>query len=347
MTEQPTEWVTRQAQQATRTTAHPSMRTRRTAPGTGTRPVTPYAKPVLSRLDDITPQGPSVVALGGGHGLAMVLSALRLYAGSITAVVSVADDGGSSGRLRESLGIPAPGDLRKCLVALADDSTPWKKAFAHRFNEGELEGHALGNLVIAGLADAFDDFERAIEEAGRLLQAAGRVYPATSDSVVLRAEIDGKLVEGQVAVANTAGSISRVELLPADPVACFGAVGAIELADQIVLAPGSLFTSLLPALVVPGIRTAIAGARGKVVQVCNLNPQKPETDGLDGTDHLRAVLAHDVRVDTFVYQADGALAVDDLAVFEMGIDLVAADLASAGGRAHDSARLAATLKALL
>lgn len=316
-------------------------------PGTGTRPVTPFAKSVMDRTEDNPPKGPSVVALGGGHGLATLLEALRLYAGSITAIVSVADDGGSSGRLRDPLGIPAPGDLRKCLVALAAEGTPWREAFEHRFSKGDLEGHAFGNLVIAGLADAFDDFERAIEEAGRMLNAVGRVYPVTVDPVVLRAEVDGRFVEGQVAVATATGSIGRVELSPPDPKACPGAVGAIELADQIVLAPGSLFTSLLPALVVPGIRDAIAGARGKVVQICNLHPQKPETDGLDGTDHLRAVLAHDVRVDTFVYQADGALKVDEAAVFELAINPVAADMASAGGRAHDSARLAATLKALL
>src|SRR3954454_15476659 len=145
--------------------------------------------------------GPNVVALGGGHGLAATLQAARRYAGSVTAIVSVADDGGSSGRLRAALGIPAPGDLRRCLVALGDPDSIWARSFEHRFTSGELEGHAVGNLVIAGLTAATGDFAMALKEAGRLVGTVGQVLPATSGPVVLLAEADTGSVSGQVAVA--------------------------------------------------------------------------------------------------------------------------------------------------
>lgn len=299
-------------------------------------------------MSTVTDQsGPTVVALGGGHGLAAALTAIRRYAGSITAVVSVADDGGSSGRLRRILDIPAPGDLRKCLVALAGNETVWKDAFEHRFTGGELEGHALGNLLLVGLSESTGDFQRALLEAGKLLDAVGRVLPATVGPVMLKAVIEGRSVEGQVAVANSEGWIQSVELVPADAPACMEAVQAIELADQVVLAPGSLFTSLLPVIVVPGIRRAVAAARGRVVQVCNLRAQVPETIGLDGTAHLRALLDHGARVDRMLYHRGGPLFVDDERVREWGIEAIACDLAGPGGTAHDPARLAGALQALL
>src|SRR5438270_12856193 len=166
----------------------------------------------------------NVVALGGGHGLSATVRAVRRYADDVCAIVSVADDGGSSGRLRHDLGMPAPGDLRRCLVALADPESLWTRAFEHRFQSGELEGHAFGNLVIAGLADATGDFDVALAEAGRLLGTVGRVFPATREAVVLKAEVErlvagggvGRVFEGPVAVSN-AGRISGVSLVPADP----------------------------------------------------------------------------------------------------------------------------------
>ncbi|HVL27972.1 MAG TPA: 2-phospho-L-lactate transferase CofD family protein, partial [Acidimicrobiales bacterium] len=151
-------------------------------------------------------EGPAVVALGGGHGLAASLQAARRYAGEVCAIVSVADDGGSSGRLRAAFGIPAPGDLRRCLVALSDPGSPWTSAFEYRFAAGELEGHAFGNLVLAGLAEATGDFSLALLEAGRVLGAAGRVLPATTEAVILKAELrspdgnGGTSIVGQVAV---------------------------------------------------------------------------------------------------------------------------------------------------
>jgi uncharacterized cofD-like protein len=291
--------------------------------------------------------GPAVVALGGGHGLSVVLQAARAYAGTITGLVSVADDGGSSGRLRRDFGVPAPGDLRRCLVALAGSDTVWRDAFEYRFGGGELGGHALGNLVIVGLTETLGDFSAALQEAGRLLHAVGRVFPATADAVVLKADVEGEAVEGQVAVQNSAGRIRRVELVPSDAGAPAGAIAAIASADQVVLAPGSLYTSLLPVLCVRDLRAAVEAAPGRVLQVGNLRPQQPETTGLDATDHLLAVKEHGARVDAFLYQRDGALAADDAVIRDWGVDPVPADVARSDGLVHDPGKLATALQALL
>ena len=280
--------------------------------------------------------------------MATALRAVRQYAGEITAVVSVADDGGSSGRLRRDLGVSPPGDIRRCLVALAGDDCVWSAAFEHRFRDGELEGHALGNLVLVGLTETLGSFTDALDEAGRLLGAVGRVLPATVEPVVLKAELAGSSVrvEGQVAVANSSG-IRRVELVPADVVATPAAVDAIVTADQIVYAPGSLYTSVLPVVCVAGIRSAVAASPARVVQVANLRPQVPETAGLDGADHLQALLAHGARVDAFLYHRDGALAVDPDRVRALGIEPRPAAVARTDGLAHDPGQLAKALRALL
>ena len=295
---------------------------------------------------------PSVVALGGGHGLATVLRAISGYAGSITAVVSVADDGGSSGRLRRDLDVPPPGDLRKCLVALAARDNLWADAFEHRFDGGELDGHALGNLVLVGLAETFGDFTGAIDEAARLLGATGRVRPATTERVVLKAQVDsdtagGTSVEGQVAVANVAARIRRVELVPGDVPAHPDAVAAIASADQVVLAPGSLFTSLLPVLAVGALRDAVSSTPAQVVQICNLRAQIPETEGLDAADHLRAVIEHGGRVDCFLYEQRGAFVCDEDVVRNLGARPVGAQVARPNGLVHDPLQLANALRDLL
>jgi uncharacterized cofD-like protein len=277
----------------------------------------------------------------------MTLRGVRGYAGAITAVASVADDGGSTGRLRRDFDVPAPGDLRKCLVALAGDAIIWPEAFEHRFSAGDLEGHALGNLMIVGLTETLGDFCLALDEAGRLLNAVGRVLPATTDPVVLKADIEGEDVEGQVAVQESAGRIRRVSLIPNDAPACADALDAILEADQILLAPGSLYTSLLPVICVPELRRALAGAPAAVVQICNLGPQLPETSGLDATDHLRAVLEHGGRVDRFLYQRDGVLAADENAIRGVGVEPVPAAVARPDGLAHDPLKLAEALQALL
>lgn len=287
-----------------------------------------------------------MVALGGGHGLAAALGAVRRYAGAISALVSVADDGGSSGRLRRDLGLPPPGDLRKCLVALADDPV-WAAAFEHRFSGGHLDGHALGNLVIAGLTEVTGDFVAALDHAGSMLQAVGRVLPATTEPVVLKADVDGRPVQGQVAVSRSGGRIRSVALVPADPPAHPDALAAIAEADQVVIAPGSLFTSVVAVLCVPQVRDALAGARARVVQVCNLRPQIPETRGLEGHDHLAAVQERGVRVDAFVYQVDGGLPVDEARVRGLGVEPVPARVADDDGLTHHPERLAGVLAHLV
>ena len=233
-----------------------------------------------------------VVALGGGHGLSATLQAVRRYADDITAVVSVADDGGSSGRLREALGIPAPGDIRRALVALANGDSPWPGAFRYRFGAGDLEGHSLGNLILAGLTEVTGSFEAALEEAAKLLDVRGVVLPATSAPVVIKAVSEQGEVEGQVAVER-AGRISAVTLIPDDVEPPPAVPAAIAAADQIVIGPGSLFTSVIAACLPEATRRALREATGTVVYVCNLR-ENPETVGFDVSAHVDALEAHGV-----------------------------------------------------
>jgi uncharacterized cofD-like protein len=287
----------------------------------------------------------SVVALGGGHGLAASLRAVRRYADDISAIVSVADDGGSSGRLRAAYGIPPPGDLRRCLVALARTESLWTQAFEHRFDAGELEGHAFGNLVIAGLAAATGDFAAALAEAGRLLDTVGQVVPATREPVVLKAVVQAPTgassIQGQVAVAAATSRIAGVSLVPADAEPPPAALEALARADQVVIGPGSLFTSVLAVVAVPAIREALAATPGKKVYVCNLREQLPETAGYAVADHVDALAAHGLDVDVVLYHP-GALPVGRLAV--PGIER---PLARPDGLGHDPSRLAAALADLV
>ena len=285
-------------------------------------------------------RGPRVVALGGGHGLSASLEAARRYAGAITAIVSVADDGGSSGRLRTALGIPAPGDLRRCLQALGDADSVWCRALDHRFDAGELEGHALGNLLIAGVAGATGDFVAALEEVGRLVGAVGRVLPATMAPVVLKAETDGGPVEGQVAVASTDG-ISKVSIFPTDAEPPPAALDALARADQVVLGPGSLYTSILAVVAVPALGDALKRTPARKVYVCNLRPQVPETEGYDAAAHVEALLAHGLEVDDVVWDPAGVpLGAVPVTVHER-------DLTRRDGRGHDPVRLAEALAGLV
>ena len=284
---------------------------------------------------------PRVVALGGGHGLAATLAAARRYAGEVTAIVSVADDGGSSGRLRRALGTPPPGDLRKCLVALGDADRVWGRAFEHRFAEGELEGHALGNLVISGLAEVTGDFLAALAEAGRLVGAVGEVVPATRSPVVLKAQAPGgEDVEGQVAIGR-AGPVAGVSVVPADPEVYPQALDALARAHQVVIGPGSLFTSVLAVVAVPALREALARTRGRKVYVCNLRPQMPETAGFDVAAHVEALLAHGVDIDLVVCDSS------TLPLGKPSPPVVDRRLARPDGLAHDPARLAAVLEDLV
>ena len=288
----------------------------------------------------MTASGPRVAAVGGGHGLAAALSAVRRYTDQVTAVVSVADDGGSSGRLRELLGVMPPGDLRTCMVALAEPGSMLAAAFAHRFSEEELAGHSLGNLVLAGLIDAADDPIAGIDEACRLLGVRGRILPATTDPVVLKADADCGQVAGQVAVMGTEG-IRHVSLVPEDPEAPAPAVEALLRADQVILGPGSLFTSTLAAVVVPGIREAIGQSSATTIYVCNLRPQLPETENFDVAMHLEALANHGVEVDVVVCDPSG------IPFGKPACRIVEAPLARSNNRAHDPVKLASVLSGLV
>ena len=293
---------------------------------------------------------PAVVAIGGGHGLATTLRAVRRYAGEITAVVTVADDGGSTGRLRRDLGILGVGDLRKCLAALAasdHDAAAWAETFAYRFDSGDLTGHALGNLILVGLAETTGDWIEALDLAGRTLAAVGRVLPATAGPVVLRAEGDSGTIQGQVAIQNSGDRIRRIALDPPDAPSPPEVVAALSAADQIVLAPGSLFTSLLPALVAPDVRAAVVASSAPVVMVMNLEPQLPETAGLDAVDHLRAVRDLGIRVDHVVVDDRCRLAGDRARLEALEVSVSVEPVARPDVRAHEPAKLASALAAVL
>jgi uncharacterized cofD-like protein len=284
---------------------------------------------------------PAVVALGGGHGTAVTLRAARRYAGMLTAVVSVADDGGSSGRLRELLNVVALGDIRKCLVALAAEDSALALAFEHRFEDGELAGHALGNLILAGLVDATGDLVTGVRAAGDLLGAFGDVLPATSEKVVLKAESTNGSVAGQVAVMGTAG-IQKVELVPGDAQPPALAVQRIREADQIVIGPGSLFTSVLAASAVGGIVDAVRRASGQRVYVCNLRPQQPETADFDVAAHVEALARHGVAIDVVVCDSSQGVPVGN-----PGVRVVDVPLTGSNVLVHSPARLAEALSGLL
>jgi uncharacterized cofD-like protein len=295
---------------------------------------------------------PRVVCIGGGHGLSAALQAVRQIAEDVTAVVTVADDGGSSGVLREWLGIPAPGDLRMAIAALSADSSR-AALLQYRFREGDLAGHPLGNLLIAALADLRGDFVDAVEEVAQIAGVHGRVLPATPAPVVLRARIGGETISGQVAIAQGPGPVERLFLDPADAPATEAAVEAIEESTLTVLGPGSLFTSVLAALIVPGIAAAVRKAP-RVALVLNIVQQIGETAGLDAAAHVRALLDHvpGLRLDAVVAHS-GPIAgvsrpvhIDERAMAALRAPLVLADLVDAGPR-HDPDKLASALKGLL
>lgn len=249
------------------------------------------------------PTGPRrVVAIGGGHGLSRTLAALALLDDvETTAVVAMADDGGSSGRLRRDLGVVPPGDLRKALSSLVPDAetTRWLE---HRFGAGELAGHSLGNLMIVGLHQVLGgELVDALDRLGQRLGARGRVLPSTTDAVMLVAEGEEGEVSGQATITRTSGH-RRVRLEPADPTAAPDAVAAIAHADLVLLGPGSLFTSVLPNLLVPGLAKALIDAPAPLVMIANLREQPGETQGLDMPAHLDVLAAHlpERRLDVLV-----------------------------------------------
>jgi uncharacterized cofD-like protein len=302
-----------------------------------------------------------VVAVGGGHGLARALEALRLIGNEPTAIITVADDGGSSGRLREELGIIALGDLRRALLTLARDRE-LASVLGHRFRRGQLAGHALGNLWLLALAErSAMDFVAALAVAGRLLDCAGRVLPSTTEPVRLMARVAGREVSGQAQVTKAVGRVERVWLDPAEPHACDQAVTALELADLVVLGPGSLFTSIIAALLVPGLRAALSGSPARVVYIANLLTQPGETAGLDARAHVEALFDHvpGLRLQAVVLHRGPRPAgpgepiagdLDGVSLHDATVithDLALREPDGSVGAGHDPARLARALRPLL
>ncbi len=239
-------------------------------------------------------RGPKIVVIGGGTGLSVLLRGLKVYTSNITAVVTVADDGGSSGQLRGELGILPPGDIRNCLVALADRESLMEDLFQHRFqNSNGLTGHSLGNLFIAGMTQIAGDFERAIKEMGKVLAIRGKVLPATLKHVALCAEFeDGSITEGESKIPRTGKKIKRVFLRPGDSEPLPEALEAIADADVVVLGPGSLYTSVIPNLLVRGMADAIKASTAVTVYACNIMTQPGETDNFTASEHVKAIHQH-------------------------------------------------------
>lgn len=287
--------------------------------------------------DQACGDGPNVVALGGGHGLAATLRAARSYAGRITGIVSVGDDGGSSGRLRSEIGVAPPGDVRRCLSALATNDTLLTRSLEHRFTEGTLQGHPIGNLLLSGLAVAAGDLQAAIDEVGRLTGAAGRLFPATTVPVTLIADSDHGTLAGQVTIERATG-IANLRFDPSDPPVSADAVAAVTEADQVLIGPGSLFTSVLAAAVVPAIRQALLNTDAQRVFIANVANDKAEARGFGLAEHVDAVGQHGLKIDAVVTHSGSAESV------VAGVHTMECDLAAADGWSHDPAKLAKALQ---
>jgi uncharacterized cofD-like protein len=319
--------------------------------------VTVHADPWGEVADPVSPSL-KVVALGGGHGLAANLSALRTFVADLTAVVTVADNGGSSGRLRRELGVLPPGDLRQALAALCRDDEwgrTWANVLQHRFESaGELHRHAVGNLLIVALWELLEGHVEGLDWVGRLLGAQGRVLPMAAVPLDIAAEVRGadpgrpddvSTVRGQVEVASTAGLVESVELVPGDPPACKEALDAVHAADWVILGPGSWYTSVLPHLLVPELRTALTTANARRCVTLNLAPQQGETEGFSSSTYLEVLAVHapDLQIDAVLADTTGVV---DLPMLEetvngLGAELVVADVAAHDTNArHDVGKLA-------
>ena len=329
----------------------------------------PFIRPGHDVLDELTifrqrERGPRIVAIGGGHGLSTLLRGLKTYTKKLTAIVTVADDGGSSGRLRETFGILPPGDIRNCLAALSNDEQMLTQLFRYRFSgAGGLDGHSFGNLFITALADITGSFESAVAESGKVLSVSGRVLPSTLHDVRLVADmvlpnsLNQVRVQGESRIPKMAGRVRRVWLEPNDAPAYPPTLKAILSADMIVVGPGSLYTSLLPNLLVKDLLGAISASRALKVYVCNIATQAGETDVYTCYDHVHALEEH---VGEGVFNV--VLCNDNYeGILNEGSQFVRADektLADTRTRCadlsddnfpwrHDSAKLAATLVEIL
>lgn len=265
------------------------------------RPFVPPGRPVVEALQNYRrkERGPKIVVLGGGHGLASLLRGIKEYSHNITAIVTVTDNGGSSGELRKNFGVLPPGDIRNCLAALSSDEALLSQVFQYRFTSGSsLEGHSLGNLLITAMSEITGSFEEAVAESGRVLAIVGQVLPSTLSDVQLLGDVEEPgskrtvLVLGEHEITDFPGAIKRVWLNPADTPAFPPAIRAILDADLIIVGPGSLFTSLLPNLLVKEIMAAVSASRALKLFVCNVATQPGETDGYDCLDHLEVIKKH-------------------------------------------------------
>ena len=308
-------------------------------------------------------KGPKVVVIGGGTGLSVMLRGLKAKTYNLTAVVTVADDGGSTGRIRQDLDIIAPGDLRNCLVALADKEGLMEKLFAHRFGgSGNLTGHSFGNLFIAALIEVLGDVEEAMDATSKVLRVRGKVIPSSAEKLRLNAEMtDGRIVEGESQIPHAHGKIKRVFTTPEYPKAIQSAVDAIKEADAIVLGPGSLYTSIMPNLCVPDIVQAVRTSKAPKIYICNVMTQPGETDDYTVSDHIKAinrqaggkvidfVIANNGDVDPAVlqhYVAHGShpVMIDKKEVGQTGATLILSNLINKENSAtHDTKKLANVL----
>ena len=265
----------------------------------------PFLKPGYRVVDELAVyrrrgRGPRIVVVGGGHGLAVLIRGLKKYTNNITAIVTVADDGGSSGKLRQSFGILPPGDIRNCLSAMSSDEDMLTQLFQYRFPNGSsgLDGHSFGNLFISALTDLTGSFEEAVAESGRVLSVSGRVLPSTLHNVELVADVRLPHMSSEIRVAGESkipesnGRVRRVWLEPNGPPAFPQAIQAILSADVIVIGPGSLYTSILPNLLVPDLADAIRSSRALKLYICNVASQVGETDGFSCNDHIHAIEEH-------------------------------------------------------
>ena len=310
-------------------------------------------------------RGPKVVMLGGGTGTSNLLRGLREHTSNLTAVVAVSDDGGSSGRLRKAFDMPAPGDLTDCLAALSDYESSLSRLLQYRFVRGdELSGHTFGNLLITTLMEVEGDFAQALRVLNELLDLSGAVYPATAQPVTLVVtKRDGSVVKGEVEGRLHQGAVGSVAITPEAPSTLPEVEKALHEADLVVLGPGSLYTSTIPPLLVPAVRSALAASRAKLVYIANIMTEAGETDGYDAFEHVQALLEHGARRPDMVmlnqtpldetrrksYRQESAEVVaHSLERFaEAGIEVIDRPLLMDGDKAqHDSARLAVELMAL-
>jgi len=290
-------------------------------------------------------KGPNVAVVGGGHGLSVLLRGIKAATSNVTAVVTVADDGGSSGRLREEFGIIPPGDLRNCLVALADTEPLMEKLFQYRFKgKSELAGHSFGNLFIAAMNEVTGDMEQALQESSKVLAVKGQVLPASKDHVRLDAIMeDGTVVEGESQIPEVHKKIHRVRLFPEHVQPVQSALDALKNADAIILGPGSLYTSIMPNLLVDGVAEAIRKSKAIKIYICNVMSQPGETDGYTASMHAKAIIDHGGKgiIDYMLvndspispemqeyYAGKGAypVEVDEEAINALGVGFVKADI---------------------